>query len=205
VLCDALGAARVPGESDADALDRVIGAGPLLLVADNLEHLPGAAPLLADLLERHAALRVLATSREPLRIRAERRHPVAPLARDEGVSLFADRALAHDPSFAPDLPAMATICELVGDLPLAIELAAARLGVLTPAALAARLGDALSMLDRGPRDVPERQRTLRATLDWSFDLLDPEEQDAFTALGAFAGGCDLDAAEAVTGARLEVL
>ncbi len=205
VLCDALGAARVPGESDTDALDRVIGAGPLLLVADNLEHLPGAAPLLAGLLERHAGLTVLATSREPLHIRAERRYPVAPLARDEGVALFADRARAHDPSFAPDLPAMAAICELVGDLPLAIELAAARLGVLTPAALATRLGDALSMLDRGPRDAPERQQTLRATLDWSFDLLDRDEQDAFTALGAFAGGCDLDAAEAVTGAPLEVL
>ena len=182
-----------------------LGAGPLLLVADNLEHLPGAAPLLAGLLERHAGLTVLATSREPLRIRAERRYPVAPLARDEGVALFADRAQAHDPSFAPDLPAMAAICELVGDLPLAIELAAARLGVLTPAALATRLGDALSMLDRGPRDAPERQQTLRATLDWSFDLLDRDEQDAFTALGAFAGGCDLDAAEAVTGAPLEVL
>ena len=97
------------------------------------------------------------------------------------------------------------MCERVAGLPLAIELAAGRLGVLTPADLAARLGSALAVLDQGPSDAPERQRTLRATLDWSYELLDPEERAEFTALGAFAGGCDLEAAEAVTGSPLPVL
>jgi predicted ATPase len=96
------------------------------------------------------------------------------------------------------------VCERVGGLPLAIELAAGRLGLLDPAGLATRLADSLSLLDDA-RDAPARHRTLRATLDWSFDLLDDEERDAFTALGAFAGGCELDAAELASGSVLPVL
>jgi predicted ATPase/DNA-binding SARP family transcriptional activator len=204
VVCDALAVTRVPDESDAAALDRAVGREPLLLVLDNLEHLPDAAPLIAGLLERHPALTLLTTSRHPLRLRAERLYPVAPLTGARAMELFIDRALARDPAFVAD-DAVAEICRRVGGLPLAIELAAARLGVLTPAQLAERLGNALGVLDRGPRDAPERQRTLRATLDWSFELLDDEERRAFSALGAFAGGCDVEAAEAVTGGPLTVL
>jgi predicted ATPase/DNA-binding SARP family transcriptional activator len=204
VVCDALAVARVPDESDAAALDRAIGREPLLLVLDNLEHLPDAAPLIAGLLERHPALTLLVTSRHPLRLRAERLYPVAPLTGAGAVELFIDRARARDPAFVAD-DAVAEICERVGGLPLAIELAAARLGVLTPSQLAERLGNELGVLDRGTRDAPERQRTLRATLDWSFELLEDEERRAFSALGAFAGGCDVEAAEAVTGSSLTVL
>ena len=208
MICDALAVARAPGETDAAALDRELAREPLLLVVDNLEHLPDAAPLLAALLERHPALRLVGTSRQPVGIRAERLYPVAPLPARPAVELFAARARARDPAFAlsdENAAGVAAVCERLGGLPLALELAAARLGVLSPAALAERLDDALDLLGRGPRDAPERQQTLRATLDWSFDLLDDAERDAFTALGAFAGGCELDAAEAVTEASLAEL
>ena len=204
VICDALGVTRVRGESDIDALDRAVARAPLLLVADNLEHLPGSGVLLGGLLERARALTILATSREPLGIHAERLYPVAPLDESPAVALFADRARARDPSFTVT-PAVAEICRRVDGLPLAIELAAARLGLLSPAELADRLEDALALLDQGPRDAPARHRTLRATLDWSFELLDDEERSAFSALGVFAGGCELDAAEGVTGSGLAVL
>ena len=204
VICDALGVARIPAETDLEALDRALDRGAMLLVLDNLEHLPGAGALIADLLDRAHGLTILATSREPLRIRAERLYPVAPLPPDGAEAMFTDRARARDPAFAVT-PAVSEICRRVDGLPLAIELAAARLGLLGPDDLASRLGDALAVLDRGPLDAPERHRTLRATLDWSFDLLDDAERDAFTALGAFAGGCDLGAAEAVTGSDVAVL
>ena len=208
LICDALMVTRIPGESEEEALDRMLGRGPMLLVLDNLEQMSDAGPLLAELLERHAGLQVLATSRQPVGIQAERLFPVAPLARGADVALFAERARARNPGFVvteDNGPAVTAICERLAGLPLAIELAAARLGVLTPAILATRLSTALSVLAHGPSDAPPRQRTLRATLDWSFDLLEPQEQHAFTALAAFVGGCELDAAEAVTGASLEVL
>jgi predicted ATPase len=204
VVCDALGVARVPGESDGEALDRALVRGSLLLVLDNLEHLPAAAPLIAGLLEGHPALAILATSRHPLRVRAERLYPVAPLTAAGAVALFTDRARARDPRFVAD-DAVDEICERVGCLPLAIELAAARLGVLTPSQLAERLGEELGVLERGTRDAPERQQTLRATLDWSYGLLDDSERRAFAALGAFAGGCELEAADAVTASPLTAL
>jgi predicted ATPase len=208
LICDAVMVTRIPGESEAEALDRMLGRGPILLVLDNLEQMPDAAPLLAGLLERHTSLQLLATSRQPVGIQAERLFPVAPLAAGADAALFADRARARNPGFVvteDNGPTVTEICERLAGLPLAIELAAARLGVLTPTDLAARLTTALAVLERGPRDAPARQRTLRATLDWSFDLLEPDEQDAFTALGTFAGGCELDAAQAVTGADLDVL
>ena len=208
LICDAMTVTRIPGESEEEALDRTLGRRPMLLVVDNLEQMPDAAPLLAGLLERHAGLQLIATSRQPVGIQAERLFPVAPLAPGADVALFADRARARNPGFVvtgDNGAAVTAICERLAGLPLAIELAAARLGVLTPADLATRLTTALAVLERGSRDAPPRQRTLRATLDWSFDLLEPEEQDAFTALGVFAGGCQLDAAEAVTGASLDVL
>jgi predicted ATPase/DNA-binding SARP family transcriptional activator len=208
LICDALLVARIPGESDTEALGRALDGGPLLLVLDNLEHLPDAGPLLADLLERHAALQLLGTSRQPLAIRAEWLFPVSPLVPGADMALFADRARARDPAFAltdDNASAVTTICERLAGMPLAIELAAARLGVLSPGELADRLSQALAVLDRGPQDAPPRQRTMRATLDWSYDLLDDEERDAFTALAVFAGGCDREAAEAITGAPLAVL
>jgi predicted ATPase/DNA-binding SARP family transcriptional activator len=208
LICEALAVARLPGETDVEALDRSLGRGPTLLVLDNLEHLRDAAPLLADLLDRHPGLRMLATSRQPVGIRAEQLQPVPPLVPGADAAMFAERARARDPAFAltdANRPAVTTICERLAGLPLAIELAAARLGVLTPADLAERLSGAVELLGHGPQDAAPRHRTLRATLDWSFDLLDVEEQQAFTALGAFAGGCELDAAEAVTDAGLDVL
>ena len=207
-ICDALAVARAPGETDAAALDRELAREPLLLVVDNLEHLPGgrAAPRRSARTPPDAA--PAGTSRQPVGIRAERLYPVAPLPRPPrsscsraGARPRPRRSGSRDENAA----GVAAVCARLGGLPLALELAAARLGVLEPAALAGRLDDALDLLGHGPRDAPERQQTLRATLDWSFDLLDAAERDAFTALGAFAGGCELDAAEAVTEASLAEL
>jgi predicted ATPase len=194
----------MPGEEASEALRRTLQQAPTLLVLDNLEHLPGAAGLIAGLLDAEPTTVVLATSRQPLRLGAERVRAVAPLATESSVALFLDRAAARGPAVAAT-DAVVGICETLGGIPLAIELAAGRLGVLTPEQLATRLSDALAVLSRGPDDAPERHRTLRATLDWSFELLEPAERDAFTGLAAFAGGCELDAAEAVTAAPLSVL
>jgi predicted ATPase len=202
--CAALGIRRMPGEEAAEALERTLRQAQTLLVLDNLEHLPGAANVIGRLLEAVPTTRVLATSRQPLRLAAERVRPVAPLADESSVALFLDRAAARGPAVTRS-DAVADICATLGGLPLAIELAAGRLGVLTPEQLATRLSDALAVLSRGPDDAPERHRTLRATLDWSYELLAPAERDAFTALAAFAGGCELAAAEAVTAAPLSVL
>jgi predicted ATPase/DNA-binding SARP family transcriptional activator len=213
-ICDTLAVRRVPGETDFAAAQRALGSDPALLALDNLEQLPDAAKVVAALLDTMPALTVLATSRQALHLSHERVHAVAPLAVTDdpesspAVALFAERARARAPRFAltaDNAGAIVEICRRLGGLPLAIELAAGRLGVLSPAALAARLGDALAVLCRGPEDAPERQRTLRATLDWSFDLLDAREQDAFTALAVFAGGCDVEAAETVTGVPLAVI
>ena len=146
---------------------------------------------------------MLATSRQPLGLQAEHRYPVAPLAEQAAVRLFESRAAARGIELTDaDRPAVEDLCRRLSGHPLAIELAAARLGVLDPAGLAARLSDALSLLGPGPSDAPARQRTLRATLDWSYDLLTDAERSTFAALGAFAGDCALDAAEAVTGGSL---
>jgi predicted ATPase len=175
-------------------------------VLDNLEQLVDAAPRMARLLECAPELSVLATSREALGLRIEHRFHVAPLRDESARRLFENRCAARGFALrSEDAPAVAEICRGLEGLPLAIELAAARLGVLDPAGLAARLDDVLGLLGPGPRDVPDRQRTLRATLDWSYGLLSSAECEAFVALGAFAGGCDLTAAEAVTGAPIFVL
>jgi predicted ATPase/DNA-binding SARP family transcriptional activator len=202
--CDALGIRRMPGEAAIEVLARALGGGALL-VLDNLEHLPGAAAVVARLLESAPSATVLATSRQPLHLSAERVYAVAPLGVDDAVAMFADRAGARAAPADDDVDAVTDICTRVGGLPLAIELAAGRLGVLTPRDLAARLSDALGLLSRGPEDAPDRHRTLRATLDWSSELLGEPERAAFTALAAFAGGCELAAAEEVTEAPLAVL
>ena len=190
----------------------------LLLVLDNVEQLVDAAPALSELLARAPGLRILATSRTPLRLSGEHELQVPPLqlpdlsnvpelealSQFEAVALFVDRARAVRADFAvtnANAPAVAEICVRLDGLPLAIELAAARVKLLSPPALLARLEDRFELLTGGPRDLPERQRTLRATIDWSYALLDTFEQTLFAGLAVFSGGCTLAAAEAVCGAE----
>jgi predicted ATPase/DNA-binding SARP family transcriptional activator len=198
----ALALSLAPGESAEHAAERFLAGRRLLLVADNFEHVLAAAPLVGRLLDRCPALTVLATSREPLALQAEERYPVAPLGGD-AVTLFAERARAQDPAFElGDGEAVAEICRRVDGLPLAIELAAARCGLLSPAEIAARLDTALGT---AARDAPARQRTLSSTIAWSHDLLTDDEQAAFARFAVFTGSPDVEAAEAVTGAGLDTL
>ena len=176
----------------------------LLLLLDNLEQVVEAAPLLAEALSEMPNIKLITTSREPLRIQGEQRYPVEPLPEDDAVSLFNERASAVNRSFQPT-QSVAEICRRLDGLPLALELAAARVAVLHPDALLTRLEHSLPVLTYGARDAPERHRTLRATLDWSFDLLGPEEQAHFARLGVFEGGFDAESAEAVCGVGLDAL
>jgi predicted ATPase/class 3 adenylate cyclase len=167
-----------------------------LLLLDNCEHvLGGVATLIAELLAACPKMSVLATSREPLRVPGEAEYAVEGLVREEAVELFAERVPGQDR--IDDAGAAERICAALDGIPLAIELAAAKLRVLSPAQLADRLDDQLAVLARGKRTAPERQRTLRATLDWSYDLLDEDERIVFGRLGIFAGGFTPDAAEHV--------
>jgi len=187
----------------------------LLLVLDNLEHLAPAAHDIGSLLAGAPQVSILATSRSPLALYGERQYPVpalplppvaAPatpspdaLVGYEAVSLFVERAAAVSPAFAlteANAASAAELCRRLDGLPLAIELAAARVNVLTPEAILARLGDRLS-LGGSTRDLPERQRTLRGAIDWSYDLLDSEARELFTGMSVFVGGADLEAAERV--------
>ncbi len=186
----------------------------LLLVLDNVEQVIEAAPMLGDLLAAVPGLTVLVTSRVPLQLAAEHRFPVPPLGlpsdvapepieevgRSEAVALFVARAKAARPDFAltaSNAEAVAAICARLDGLPLAIELAAARVGHLPPTTLLRRLERRLPLLTRGGRDLPERQRTMAATIAWSHDLLTPEEHTLFRRLAVFVGGFTLEAAEAV--------
>src|ERR1700761_1479520 len=188
----------------------------LLLVLDNFEQVTDAAPRLADLLAAAPGLKLLVTSRSVLRLSGEHEFPVPPLSvppagtgLDAGtagqypsVRLFTERAQAVAPGFRLDehtVAAVAEICRRLDGLPLAIELAAARVRLLPPQALLARLDDRLSVLSGGPRDLPERQRTMKNTLDWSYALLSPAEQALLARLSVFAGGFGLPAVEAVAG------
>ncbi|MET9884749.1 BTAD domain-containing putative transcriptional regulator [Streptomyces sp. NPDC006430] len=172
----------------------------LLLVLDNCEHVIDAAAALAEELLTHCpGVRILATSREPLGVPGETVRPVDPLPPAPAHRLFADRAAAVRPGFTPaaDPEAIAEICARLDGLPLAIELAAARLRLLTPRQIADRLDDRFRLLTSGARTVLPRQQTLRAVVDWSWDLLDESERAVLRRLSVFAGGCDLLAAEAV--------
>jgi predicted ATPase/DNA-binding XRE family transcriptional regulator len=171
-----------------------------LLVLDNFEHLLEAAPLLGELLARCARLRVVVTSRSALRLRDEQELPVAPLPLPDSVTLFVRRARARSPRFElsdDNRGAVTEICRRLDGLPLALELAAAWVKLLDPAALLARLGDPMRMLVGGGRDLPERQRTMRQTLEWSYELLEADERLLFQKLSVFAGGATLDAIEEV--------
>ncbi|MGW6975396.1 BTAD domain-containing putative transcriptional regulator [Streptomyces sp. NPDC054952] len=175
----------------------------LLLVLDNCEHVIGAAAELADRLLAHCpGIRVLATSREPLGVPGEVLRPVEPLPPDPAHRLFADRAAAAQPGFTPDddPAAVVEICARLDGLPLAIELAAARLRLLTPRQIADRLDDRFRLLTGGSRTLLPRQQTLRAVVDWSWDLLTEPERAVLRRLAVFTGGCDLTAAEAVCAA-----
>jgi predicted ATPase/class 3 adenylate cyclase len=207
-LVQSLGVVDGGEEPAAEVLAGALAGEDLLLVLDNLEHLLPAASLVSDLLASCPRLRVLATSREPLRIRGEQIVPVAPLRQAPAAALFVDRARAQDGAFElgdANAVGVAEICARLDGLPLAIELAAARIGLLTAQELATRLGTALDALGPGSRDAPERHQTLRATMDWSFRLLEEPERRAFSALAAFRGGCTLEAAETVAPAPLTVL
>ncbi|MFF2896067.1 BTAD domain-containing putative transcriptional regulator [Streptomyces sp. NPDC057966] len=177
---------------------------PVLLILDNCEHVIDAAAALAETLLTHCpGLRILATSREPLGVPGESVRPVGPLPADPAHRLFAERARAVRPDFDPGqgaahgADAVAEICRRLDGQPLAIELAAARLRVLGPRQIADRLDDRFRLLTGGSRTVLPRQQTLRAVVDWSWDLLDEDERTALRQISVFAGGWDLQAAEAV--------
>jgi len=171
-----------------------------LLLLDNLEQLlPQAGEIVARLVRAAPNLRVLVTSRELLRITGERGHPVPPLDIDAGIALFVDRARAHRPDLVltdDALAAIRAICERLGGLPLALELAAARIRLLSPALILERLGRSLD-LGGGARDLPERQRTLRGAVAWSYELLSAEERRLFVRLAVFASGWTAEAALSV--------
>ncbi|GAA3788752.1 BTAD domain-containing putative transcriptional regulator [Streptomyces coacervatus] len=195
-----------------DPLERLAehcGRRRMLIVLDNCEHVvDAAARLVEELLARCPELTVLATSREPLGVPGELLRPVEPLPEPVALRLLADRGAAARPGFRTDEDpdACAEICRRLDGLPLAIELAAARLRMLTPRQIADRLDDRFRLLTSGSRTVLPRQQTLRAVVDWSWDLLDEEEREVLRRLSVFAGGCDLAAAEAVCGpAALEAL
>ena len=178
--------ARVLQAKDASNLVERIRGQRLLLVLDNLEQVVEAAPRLAELLAAAAGLTVLATSRTLLRLAGEHAYPVEPLSVDDAEALFVERARAVSPRFEPD-ESVAVVCERLDRLPLAIELAAARVRTLSPSVLVERLGGALTLLVGGPRDAPDRQRTLRATIEWSYELLEEPERSLFRQLSVFGG------------------
>ena len=218
-VAQALGATPQGGETPEEAIKRFLAPKEALLVLDNCEHLLSAAPIVTELLASSPALNVLTTSREPLRVAAERCFPVSPLAvpvdggpveveRAAAGALFVERCRHHDATFAvteSNAGAIASICRRLDGLPLAIELAAARTPLLGPQELNKRLAQSLDALGPAARDAPARQRTLRATLDWSHRLLAPEEARAFARFAVFAGGATVAAAERVTDADLNSL
>ncbi|HEX8747001.1 MAG TPA: protein kinase [Pyrinomonadaceae bacterium] len=216
-IAQALGVMEPPGGSLAGALARELSDKRLLLVLDNFEHLLEGATLVSELLASSPGLKVLATSRAPLRLSQEREYPVEPLevppptslppledlARVPAVALFVERARAAKPTFmltSENARAVAEVCRRLDGLPLALELAAARVKLLTPRAMLDRLDQRLKLLTGGARDLPGRQQTMRGALAWSYDLLDENERSVLRRLAVFISGCTLEAAEKVCGA-----
>jgi predicted ATPase/DNA-binding CsgD family transcriptional regulator len=180
----------------------------LLLVLDNFEQVIDAAPSVAAVVAASPSLKVAVTSRSRLNVRGEQELPLMPLARGDAVGLFLERARAVRPDFQPDAPELAAIAEICGhldDLPLAIELAATRVKVLTPSTMLTRLERRLELLTAGSQDAPARHRALRDTIDWSVELLDDSEKALFRRLAVFSGGCTLGAMEEVCGEGLDAL
>jgi predicted ATPase/class 3 adenylate cyclase len=215
-IAQSLGISEVAGRSILDSLKDYLQNKSLLLLLDNFEQVIPAAPVVAELLSAGRGLKALVTSREALRISGEREYLVPPLplpnltqlptadslSQYAAVELFLQRAQAVKPDFRitnDTAPAIAEICYRLDGLPLAIELAAARVKLLPPRAMLARLGNRLEFLTGGARELPARQQTLRNAIAWSYDLLDEEERKLFRQLSVFVGGCTLDAVEAVSG------
>ncbi len=216
-IAGALGVAETPGTTIVEGMARALAGKETLLLLDNFEHVTEAAGLVAYLLAAAPRLTALVTSRSLLQLRAEREYPLGPLdvpvvssvtpledlERAPAVALFVERARAVRPSFAltaETAAAVSEICRRLDGLPLAIELAAARSRFLTPDEMRERLDNRLKLLTGGTRDLPDRQRTMRATVAWSYDLLEPQAQEVLSRLAVFADGCTLKAAEAVCGA-----
>jgi predicted ATPase/class 3 adenylate cyclase len=176
----------------------------LLLLLDNLEQVLPCGAALAGLLRCCPNLKLLVTSRAALRVSSEQEYEVAPLPETDAVELFTQRARRIKPAFEPDAH-VTQICRRLDGLPLAVELAAARAKLLSPRQILERLGSSLELLTSGARDLPARQQTLRATIEWSYELLDAHEQELFVRLAVFAGSFDLEAAEAVCDAELDLL
>lgn len=213
---------REAGKSPLEVLrESMRDSGPMLLVLDNFEHLVQAAPLVADLLAMAAGLKIITTSRAALHLYGEHEFPVPPLGLPDSrsmshvesmsqysaIALFTQRATAAKPNFAisqENITTVVEICARLDGLPLAIELAAARMKVLSPASLLVRLASRLQLLTGGARDLPQRQQTLRAAMDWSYDLLNPAEQKLLRRLSVFVGGCGLEGAEAVCDTKADL-
>jgi predicted ATPase/class 3 adenylate cyclase len=213
-IADTLSLKEAQGRPVTETLREYLDGKRLLLVLDNFEQVAAATPAVGELLAHAAALKLLVTSRVALHLRGEREYPLAPLPLPElgkplaperltqyaAVALFIERAAEARPDFvvtAANAPAIAAICARLDGLPLAIELAAARVKLLPPEALLARLSSQLRLLTGGARDLEERQRTMRATLAWSEQLLGPAERTLFRRMAVFVGGATLEAAEAV--------
>ncbi len=214
-ICQVLGVRETVGQTPIATLTEHLRGSlrePMLLILDSFEHLIAAASVVAELVAAGSKLKVLVTSRSPLHIYGEQEFPVPSLAvpdrssapgellQSDAISLFANRAASVMPDFevtAENSVAIAEICARLDGLPLAIELAAARIKLLSPAAMRTRLEKRLQLLTGGARDLPRRQQTLRGAIDWSYDLLGPAEQKLFRRLAVFVGGCTLEAAEAV--------
>jgi predicted ATPase/DNA-binding SARP family transcriptional activator len=224
VAAQVLGSLEVdeqPGRPVVETLKQALRDRQLLLLLDNFEGMIEAGPLVTELLAAAPELKALVTSRVVLHLSGEHEYPVPPLAlpdlehdsvqtleQNEAVELFAARARAVTPGFrltASNARIVAAICVALDGLPLAIELAAARTRMLAPDEMLERLESRLDLLTAGPRDAPARQRTLRATLDWSFELLQETEQRLLARLAVFSGGCTLEAGEAVSDANLAAL
>jgi predicted ATPase/class 3 adenylate cyclase len=218
-IATSLGLIESPGLSAMERLISFLGDRHVLLVVDNFEQVLAAAPFLGELTQAAGGLTMLVTSRARLRLSIEQEFPIAPLAvpgpvdpveeamGSPAVRLFVDRARRVRPDFeltSSDAPAVAEICTRLDGLPLGIELAASRIGLLTPQSIAGRLAQRLDLPGPAPRDMPERQRSLERAIAWSHDLLEPAEQRLLARLSVFAGGSRLEEAEAVCGPSTEL-
>jgi len=215
-IAQAVGVRETGNQSAQEGLKEYLGGldQPMLLLLDNFEHLVSAAPAISELLSAGPRLKIVVTSQSPLHVYGEHEFPLPPLAlpdpksllplgalsRLPAIALFVERARAVKHDFVlsnENASAVAAVCARLDGLPLAIELAAARIKLLSPAAMLMRLESCLNLLTGGARDLPARQRTLRGTVDWSYGLLNPAEQTLFRRLSVFSGGCTLEAVEAV--------
>jgi predicted ATPase/serine/threonine protein kinase len=222
-IAQAMGIRETGNQSPKEALNDHLALlqQPTLLLLDNFEHLVTAAPLIANLVSAGQKLKIVITSQSPLRVYGEQEFPVPPLALPNprvmppldvleklaAIALFVERAQAVKRDFAltqENANAVATICTRLDGLPLAIELAAARVKLLSPALIQARLESCLSLLTGGARDLPTRQQTLRGTIDWSYGLLNQAEQKLFRRLSVFTGGCTFEGVEAVCDTKADL-